>query len=942
MKIFLFIFLFIIEWLDIFQINCFTFSVIMAIYNTGRYLDESIGSLINQTIGFEDIQLILVNDGSSDNSEEICLKYKNIFPNNIIYIKINHKGVSEARNAGMSLANGKYLNFLDPDDLWDSKAFEYTLSFLKKHKDINFVSGRMKFFEARNDYHFLDYKFYKTRIVNLTEEYNCIQSSSSSSFFRSSFILGKKFKKGMSSGEDTRFINEILIKNPLMGLIREALYFCRKRNDFSSRTQTQKNDIKFYFSTIKSVNKYLINLSKALFKEVLPFIQFYLAYDILFRIESLSYKYLNLRDYREYCGQIDELLQDVNDKYILEQKSISNKFIIVALSKKYKRDLRYDIIFKDGLLIYSNYTFINLKEVKNVIIWKIIFIQKDILHLEGEDNLWLPKENYFYYCKLGNRTFYPKLEKFKIHDFNSLYGVIEKGKLLIFDIPLDNQKEQVVHIYISYMNFHYEIFTTQGYFTHIPKIKEGYYISENYIIKMINRKLHIFLYNEELENSFEHQYCAKLSQMGKNYIIKLRKENKKYRRRFKNREKKKEVWILTDKINQAGDNGEYFFRYLSKKKLRDIEIYFAIKRDCPDHKRMEKFGKVLDLSSNEYLNILLRADKLISSEANLLAENHFGKVNNFIKDLFQFDFIYIQNGISKDDLSIYLNRFSKNIDLFITSTKKEYNYILASDYGYNIKNLILTGLPRFDNLENYNTELKTQKNNNKKILVLPTWRLYIKGKAESLLYQNIHSDSFKHTKFFKFYNNLINDERLLKVMKLYNFTGVLCLHQKFAAQSVDFIKNQIFVIKDICNYQELLIEGSLLITDYSSVFFDFGYIKKPIIYTHFDYEEYRSNDFQEGYFNYQRDGFGPICNDINCTINNIIKLINNNCLIDDKYLKRINSFFTFKDSHNSDRLYEEIIKRRNKKLYNIVIIPSFNSIIFFLIFVLLKHIIHIF
>ena len=151
MKIVQFIFLFTIEWLTIFPINCFTFSVIMAIYNTGRYLDESIGSLINQTIGFDKIQLILINDGSSDNSEEICLKYKNIFPNNIIYIKINHKGVSEARNIGMSLANGEYLNFLDPDDLWDSKAFEYTLSFLKDHNDINFVSGRMKFFEAKND-----------------------------------------------------------------------------------------------------------------------------------------------------------------------------------------------------------------------------------------------------------------------------------------------------------------------------------------------------------------------------------------------------------------------------------------------------------------------------------------------------------------------------------------------------------------------------------------------------------------------------------------------------------------------------------------------------------------------------------------------------------------------------------------------------------------------
>lgn len=934
MKIIQFIILFLMGMRFKFSIKCFNFSVIMAIYNTGRYLDESIGSLINQTIGFKEIQLILVNDGSSDNSEEICLKYKTIFPNNIIYIKINNKGVSEARNVGLALANGKYINFLDPDDLWDSYAFENVLSFFKNHKDIYFVSGRMKFFEARNDYHLLDYKFFKTRIVNLTVEYNCIQSSSSSSFFRSSYILGKKFKKGIPTGEDTRFINEILLINPIMGLIREAVYFCRKRNDYTSRTQTQKNDIKFYFSTIKSVNKYLIDLSKALYKEVLPFIQFYIAYDILFRIDSPSYKYLNLSNYIKYCDLINELLQDVDDKYILEQKCISNKLIMVALSIKYKRDLRYEIIFNDGLFIYSNYIFINLKKVKNIIIWKKISIQNGILHLEGEDNLWLPKEKYFYFCELGNRIFYPKLDNYKIRDLNSLFGNVEKGKLLIFDILLENREVQIIHFYISYMNFQYEIFTAQGYFSRVPKIKEGYYISENYIIKMINKRLNIFLYKEELENDFEQEYCLKLKELGKINLIKLRIENKKYRRQIKYRAKKKEIWILNDKKNQAGDNGEYFFRYLNKIKPKEVDAYFVIQKNCSDYQRIKKFGNILDIFSNEYLKIFLRADKLISSITNLWVDNPFGEDLKYIKDLFQFDFIYIQNGITKDDLSLFLNRYSRNIDLIVTSTKQEFNYILKADYGYNINNIILTGLPRFDNLENFKQELKLRKN--KIILVLPTWRMYIKGNKESLIYDFIYSDSFKYTKFFKFYNNLINDERLLKVMNYYNYTGIFCLHSKFAAQWVDFIKNEHFIIKDICNYQKLLKEGSLLITDYSSVFFDFGYLKKPVIYTHFDYEEYRANHFSEGYFNYKRDGFGPICNDINTTINNIIALIKNNCTNNKKYLDRINSFFTFNDSHNNDRLYEEIIKRTNKKLTNDISISTINSIMIFFIFISLK------
>ena len=104
--------------------KCFLISVIMAIYNTGRYLDDSIGSLLNQTINFNEIQIILVNDGSIDNTEEICLKYQTKYPKNIFYIKIIHSGVSIARNEGMKYANGTYINFLDPDDKWDSLAFK--------------------------------------------------------------------------------------------------------------------------------------------------------------------------------------------------------------------------------------------------------------------------------------------------------------------------------------------------------------------------------------------------------------------------------------------------------------------------------------------------------------------------------------------------------------------------------------------------------------------------------------------------------------------------------------------------------------------------------------------------------------------------------------------------------------------------------------------------
>ena len=97
----------------------YQFSIIIPVYNVEQYLAETLESVINQTIGFEDnIQIILVNDGSPDNSESICLQYRDKYPDNIVYVKKENGGVSSARNEGIPYAEGKYVNFLDSDDCW--------------------------------------------------------------------------------------------------------------------------------------------------------------------------------------------------------------------------------------------------------------------------------------------------------------------------------------------------------------------------------------------------------------------------------------------------------------------------------------------------------------------------------------------------------------------------------------------------------------------------------------------------------------------------------------------------------------------------------------------------------------------------------------------------------------------------------------------------------
>ena len=917
------------------NINCFTFSVVMAIYNTGRYLDESIHSLLIQTIGYKEIQIILVNDGSTDNSENICLQFQKLFPNNIIYIKIEHSGVSKARNTGLAFAIGKYINFLDPDDQWDPNAFEYVLSFFKTNKDIMLAAGRFKFFEKKINYHPLDYKFYQTRIVNLTKEYNCIMTTTSNCFFLSSYISNRKFKENVKTGEDTLFINDILLINPIMGLIREAVYYYRKRYDHSSRTQTQRKDLEFYFFTISKVSEYLINSSIALYNKITPFIQYYLAYDTLNRIKIPSYKYLNSDDYNHYVQLINNLLQNISDIYILEQVNAPDKYKILALSKKYDRDLRYDILYKNGALKYSNYSFLNLSESKNILSWNFFSIKEDILHIEGIDYFWLPSSKYYYFCKYSNKTFYPKYQNYSRDIFDSLYGIISTSRIVIFDIILDNIENNILQFYISINGISFEIFPIPGLSTRIPIVKDGYFISGNYIIKLIDKRLTLFQYSQKLEQYYEDLYCQKLKQEGRNFIIKLRKETKLYRKKYKSDEYKKEIWLINDGRDKAGDNGEYFFRYLREKKPETVKAFFVINKNCIDYRRLAKLGNILDINSDKYLRTFLKSDKIISSISSSWVDNPFGENQNYIRDLFNFDFVYIQSGIIKDDLSKYLNRYYRNIKLFVTSTQNEFNSILTSNYGYNKENIILTGLPRYDNLEHNN---KLHKNNyNRIILVIPTWRMEIKENKDSSIYKTIYCDNFKETKFFYFYNSLINDKRLINAMNLYNYTGIFCLHQNFQAQWIDFTKNEKFIVQETCDYQSQLLNASLLVTDYSSIAFDFGYLKKQIIYFHFDYKNYRSFQFPEGYFDYEKDGFGPIYKDIDSLIDGIIESLKSNCSIEKNYLRRIESFFTFFDENNNERLYKELTKRRNLE-YKVPATYHSYAIDGFIIFLFLKSI----
>ncbi len=339
-------------------------SVVIPIYNVKDYLEETIKSIINQTIGFENIQLILVNDGSPYGEDEICKKYDEMY-DNVVYIHQENTGVSQARNNGIKKATGTYINFIDSDDKLEKDAFEKAVKMLDENPDINVVGLRLKFFEAAKGYHATDYRFDKgDRIVDLKEDYSALQLSAASSVIRRKAIEGIEFDSTLKYSEDAKFITEVLFKNKTLkyGLLKSTNYLYRRRRDRNSSIQNQTYDKRWYTYTCEKVYEYAMDLSKEMFGEIIPYAQYFAAYHLQFRINKAVDIDLTKEEVEEYNKCLKRLFNKIEDYIILEQKGVYLDSKLQILNLKHGEDTSKDIVIRDSKIYYKNNFIQNLDE----------------------------------------------------------------------------------------------------------------------------------------------------------------------------------------------------------------------------------------------------------------------------------------------------------------------------------------------------------------------------------------------------------------------------------------------------------------------------------------------------------------------------------------------------------------------------------------------------
>ena len=219
-------------------------SVIVPIYNSEKYLKECIDSLINQT--YTNIEIILVDDGSEDNSPEICIHYSNI-DKRIRYFSKSNGGVSSARNYGISKAKGEYIAFADADDCMTKNMLFEMYNLIKcESADIAIVS----FFcdeslEPKNN-NFKNTKVESfSRVAAVREMHigNKFQGHLWNKLFKKELFEGECFNESITINEDMLLVQTLILKSQKIVFCDMPLYYYRLTDNSALRSSFKESNL---------------------------------------------------------------------------------------------------------------------------------------------------------------------------------------------------------------------------------------------------------------------------------------------------------------------------------------------------------------------------------------------------------------------------------------------------------------------------------------------------------------------------------------------------------------------------------------------------------------------------------------------------------------------------------------------------------------------------
>lgn len=812
----------------------YQYTVISAIYNVDRYLNDFIESLIKQRLDFrKHIQLILVDDGSIDNSAEIIQRWQKRYPHNITYIYKENGGQASARNIGLKHVKTEWVTFIDPDDFVSNDYFLEVDKFIIKNSNLSMVACNLVFYyEDKKQFsntHPLRFRFENDAIYPIDNLKKSFQLSASSAFFLSKLVKDNNVtfdERIKPNFEDGHFIATYL-SNPInsyVGFAKKPIYYYRKRSDGSSTLDTSWEKPGRYSNVLEYGYLNILEKYKSKFNIVPLHIQRSVLYDMMWHFKRIvnnpeKLNFLTNEQKNNYLILIDKVFKFIDKKTILDFELAGSWFYHkVGILSCFKN------LNIDNQIAYIE----DIDRAKNLI--QIRYFTHDIT-----------LEQFF----VNSDEIYPSFAKTIKHDFLERTFVLER------------------RVWVNFKNIN-DILTLKisGKFAKLSFAGKQYKtgVSFNIIKDFFDSQIPSYVQDEKYQNA----------------------------------------WLLMDRDTQADDNAEHLYRYISNQHP-DQSIFFVLSKNSHDWLRLEKEGfNLIEFDSQQHKAAVMSCSKIISSHADKYVTNLLGP-----KMLSGRHFVFLQHGIIKDDLSNWLNQ-KEAIDCFVTSTANEYKSISDdyTRYKYSNKEVKLTGLPRHDQLIN------CKGNTEKLIVIMPTWRRSIVGTVIGDGNSRMLNPEFMKTTFASHWYDLLHSKELKSLSQKSGYKIAFFPHANIqpylkqfdTPEYIDVISHKSGSIQDIFS------RAVLMITDYSSVAFEMAIQDKQSIYYQFDEDELFSGGhvYSRGYFDYRTNGFGPVVTTLNSLIDELKKIIHNDCVPTTEIKGRIDRTFPRRDGRSCQKTFEAI------------------------------------
>ena len=362
------------------------------------------------------------------------------------------------------------------------------------------------------------------------------------------------------------------------------------------------------------------------------------------------------------------------------------------------------------------------------------------------------------------------------------------------------------------------------------------------------------------------------------------------------KDKYKDVWAICERKTEARDNGYHFFKYM-RTHCPEQRCIYAIDKTCKDYSKVGGLGEIVQFGSVKHWILYFTCKYLISSQS--FKPN--GYVCTFFERLGVFKpvHVFLQHGITVNKPE-YLLSEQFGVKFFFAGAKPEFDFI-KKELGYPSGTIQYTGFSRFDNLHDFKCV-------NNRILIMPTWRKWLRFKSE------VHDDlkmDIGTSEYIFAWKELLNSERLSKLIDKYNLEVIFYPHPNFKGiLNLDGLFSDKIKVADIDSedIQELLKSSKLLITDYSSVAFDMIYMKKPVIFFQFDLDKFRKYHYPQGWFDYQNSKLARAHDKATDVVSEIETLVKSQYVVTDVFLKEHAKTFPLYDTKNSQRIFEFLIK----------------------------------